>query len=170
MSLDFDMKRRPVMETLRVDRVDGYELAGFDTAPWDNVHDYQRAREIARHIAAMRPGTTGSDRPTGCLRTVEEWRTWQRRYDSVAGRRIRTAESALLTELVAAHKEGLVSLPVLASRVPVEQKLAWLGSLGYGEFSRAQWEHMSKRDRRARVLADVDLAALVEVVEGLPEW
>ena len=101
---------------------------------------------------------------------MEEWRTWHRRYDSVAGRRIRTAESALLTELVAAHKEGLVSLPVLASRVPVEQKLAWLGSLGYGEFSRAQWEHMSKRDRRARVLADVDLAALVEVVEGLPEW
>lgn len=170
VSLDFDMKRRPLMETLRVDVVDGHELAGFHTAPWDNVHDYMRAREIARHIAAMRPGTTGPDRPTGCLRTEAEWLTWQRRYESSAGRRVRTAGSALLSELVAAHKAGLLSLPVLAARIPVEQKITWLCSLGYGEFSRAQWDHMSKRDRRDRVLRDVDLDALVEVVEGLPEW
>ncbi|GAB3582839.1 hypothetical protein GCM10027579_13250 [Calidifontibacter terrae] len=170
VSLDFDMKRRPLLETMRVDHVNGYEIAGFDTAPWDTVVEYSRAREIARHIAAMRPGTTGPDRPTGCLRTRDEWLTWQRRYDSAVGRRIRTAESALLTELVAAHKEGLVSLPVLASQVPVEQKLVWLSSLGYGEFSRAQWDHMSKRDRRDRVLRDTDLDVLAEVVEGLPEW
>lgn len=170
VSLDFDMKRRPLLETLRVDYVDGHEVAGFDTAPWDTVAEYSRARDIARHIAAVRPGTTGEDRPTGCLRTKDEWRTWKRRYDAAAGRRIRTAESALLTELVAAHKEGLVSLPVLAARVPVDQKLAWLGSLGYGEFSRAQWDHMSKRDRRDRALVDIDLDALSDIVEGLPEW
>ena len=170
VSLDFDMKRRPLLETLRVDYVDGHEVAGFDTAPWDSVLDYSRARDIARHIAAVRPGTTGENRPTGCLRTRDEWMTWQRRYESSSGRRVRTAESALLTELVAAHKEGLVSLPVLASRVSVEQKLAWLSSLGYGDFSRAQWDHMSKRDRRSRVLADVDLTALVTVVDELPEW
>lgn len=170
VSLDFDMKRRPLLETLRGDLVDGHEVAGFDTAPWDTVVEYSRAREIAWHIAAMRPGTTGPDRPTGCLRTRDEWLTWQRRYDSAVGRRIRTAESALLTELVAAHKEGLVSMPVLASRVPVKQKLAWLSSLGYGEFSRAQWDHMSKRDRRDRVLRDTDLDVLAEVVDGLPEW
>lgn len=170
VSLDFDMKRRPLMDTLRVDVVDGHELAGFDTAPWDNVRGYQRARDIARHIAAQRPGTTGEDRPTGCLRTLEDWLTWQRRFESSTGRRIRTAGAALLTELVAAHKEGLVRVPALASRVPIEQKIAWLSSLGYGEFTRAQWEHMSKRDRRARVLADLDLDVLTEVVDGLPLW
>lgn len=170
VSLDFDMKRRPDLDTMRVDVVDGYELAGFETSPWDNVVEYSRAREIARHIAAFRPGTTGENRPTGCLRTREEWMTWKRRYNSSEGRRIRTAESALLTELVAAHKEGLITLPALAARVPVSQKLEWLSSLGYGEFSRAQWDHMSKRSRRARVLVDVDLATLAEIVEELPEW
>lgn len=170
ISLDFDMKRRPLMGTLRVDVVDGHEVAGFDTAPWDTVTDYVRAREIARHIASMRPGTTGEDRPTGCLRTRDQWLTWQRRFEASSRRRIRTADSALLTELVAAHKEGLLSVPELAARVPVEQKLAWLSSLGYGEFSRAQWDHMSKRDRRARVLSDLDLDALAEVVDGLPLW
>lgn len=170
ISLDFDMKRRPLMGTLRVDVVDGHEVAGFDTAPWDNVLDYQRAREIARHIAAQRPGTTGDDRPTGCLRTRDQWLTWHRRYESSTGRRIRTAGSALLTEIVAAHKQGLLSVPVLASCVSIDQKLAWLASLGFGEFSRAQWDHMSKRARRARVLADLDLDALSGVVDGLPQW
>ena len=170
VSLDFDMKRRPLLDTLRTDVVDGYEVAGFDTAPWESITDYMRAREIARHIAAMRPGTTGTDRPTGCLRTETEWQTWAKRYDSATGRRIRTAGSAFLTELVAAHKEGLIVVPTLAASVPVEQKLAWLSSLGYGDFTRAQWEHLSKRARRARIIADLDLAPLTQAVTRLPEW
>lgn len=170
VSLDFDMKRRPLLDTLRVDEVDGHEVAGFDTAPWDTVGEYIRARDIARHIASARPGTTGHDRPTGCLRTREEWLTWQRRYESSTGRRVRTADAVLLTELVAAHKEGLLALPVLASPVPVAQKLSWLSALGHGEFTRAQWDHMSKPKRRARVLADADLEALAAVADQLPEW
>ena len=170
VSVDFDMKRRPLLENVRASEVRGYEVAGYDTVSWDTVVEYSRGRDIARHIAAVRPGTTGADRPTGTLRTVSDMKTWKRRYDSATGRRIRTVESALLTELVAAHKEGLVSVPVLAQRVPVEQKLTWLSSLGYGDFTRAQWEHMSKRDRRSRVLADADLSALAEVVDDLPDW
>lgn len=170
VSLDFDMKRRPLLDTMRVDLVDGYEVAGFETAPWDTVAEYTRARDIARHIAAARPGTTGENRPTGCLRTRDEWLTWRRRFESSAGRRIRTVDAAVLTEIVAAHKEGLVHLPVLASGVSVDQKLAWLSSLGYGDFSRAQWDHMSKRTRRARVLDDIHLDALAEIVENLPAW
>ncbi|WP_280475695.1 hypothetical protein [Nocardia farcinica] len=170
VSLDFDMKRQPMLDELRADEVRGHEVAGYDTAAWETVADYSRGRDIARHIAAMRPGTTGEDRPTGTLRTVSDMKTWKRRYDSAVGRRIRTVESALVTELVAAHKEGLIAVPVLASRVQVAQKIAYLSSLGLGDFTRAQWEHMSKRDRRARVLADADLNALAEVVDGLPDW
>lgn len=170
ISLDFDMKRRPLIDTLRVDIVDGFEVAGFQTAPWDTVTDYVRARDIARHIASQRPGTTGDDRPTGCLRTVEEWRTWQRRFDSSVGRRIRTAESALLTEIVAAHKEGLIDVPVLGSAAAVDQKLAWLSSLGLGDFTRAQWEHMSKKARRQSVLRDADLDAVRSFLATSDEW
>lgn len=167
ISLDFDMKRRPLLDTLRVDTVHGYEVAGFDTVAWESVTEYARAREIARHIAAMRPGTTGENRPSGCLRTETDWRNWERRYLSSVGRRVRTADAALLTEVVAAHKEGIVTVPELAARTPVEQKLAWLSTLGHGEFTRAQWEHMSKRDRRARVLDDLNPDGIAEIVELL---
>ncbi len=153
-----------------MDIVDGYEVAGFETAPWDTVTDYVRARDIARHISAQRPGTTGDDRPTGCLRTVEEWRTWQRRFDSSVGRRIRTADSALLTEIVAAHKEGLIDAPLLGSGAAVDQKLAWLSSLGLGDLTRAQWEHMSKKARRQSVLRDADLDVVRSFLARSDEW
>lgn len=166
-TLDFDLKRRPDMSTLRVDIVDGHELAGFRTVPWKSVTDYERARGIARHMQDVRPGTVGENRPSGCLRTGDDWRTWEKRFSSVKGRRVRTANDALVTELVAGHKEGLWSLPVLASKLSVVDKLTWLSGLGYGAFTRAQWDHMSKRDRRVRVLDNADMNLLESVVEGV---
>ncbi|MDK7748882.1 hypothetical protein QP572_00725 [Brevibacterium sp. UMB10442] len=170
ISLDFDMKRKPLVEDGWTAEVLGHEVYCFRTVPWEDVEEYQRGREIARTIARGRPGTTGENRPTGCLRTRDDWMTWKARFEASGGRRIRTAGSALLTELVAAHKEGLIEVPVLAGKFTVDEKIVWLCSLGYGEFTRAQWDHMSKRDRRARVLADVEVDKLKEVVETLPEW
>ena len=40
------------------------------------------------------------------------------------------------------------------------QKVGWLSSLGMGEFTRAQWDHMSKKDRRSTVLRDADMDAV----------
>lgn len=163
-TIDFDLKREPVRHTLRVDVIDGNEMAGFETRPWDSVDDYERAREIATHMQLVRYGTTGDDRPSGCLRTGDDWETWFKRFQSARGRRVRTAGGALLTELVAAHKAGLVCIDRLAARVPVAQKLGWLSSLGLGEFTRAQWDHMSKTDRRAAVLGDADMTAVRALV------
>lgn len=159
-TVDFDLKRQPLRGTLRVDVIDGNEMAGFDTCAWDSVDDYKHARGIAGHMQLVRYGTTGGDRPTGCLRTGHDWETWFKRFESARGRRIRTADSALLTELVAAHKAGLVVVDRLAVRVSVAQKVGWLSSLGMGEFTRAQWDHMSKKVRRSTVLRDADMDAV----------
>lgn len=58
------------------------------------------------------------------------------------------------------HKAGLVVVDRLAVRVSVAQKVGWLSSLGMGEFTRAQWDHMSKKDRRSTVLCDADMDAV----------
>lgn len=170
-SLDYDLKRRPVWSSMTAEMVpfegERYEFATFSTRAWDTVGDYLRAKEKACHIAAYRPGTTGDDRPSGCLRTVKQWRTLQRRLGTDGSRRIRTSGSAMLTELVAGHKEGLWSIPVLASKITVDEKLAWLSRLGYGTFTRSQWDHMGKRDRRARVLKSADMNLITGVVEGV---
>ena len=57
--------------------------------------------------------------------------------------------------------------------LPADQCLVeQVEALGHGEFTRAQWEHMSKRDRRARVLDDLnpdDLTKIVERLHASPE-
>ena len=86
-TVDFDLKRQPLRGTLRVDVIDGNEMAGFDTCAWDSVDDYKHARGIAGHMQLVRYGTTGVDRPTGCLRTGHDWerlnREIRRRTDVV---------------------------------------------------------------------------------------
>lgn len=170
-TLDFDMKREPLFDEGRAVTVHGCELFNLPTRAWDSVRSYLRGRQIARHIQMMKPGTAGQiPRPTGCLRTGDDWRNWHRRYTSKVHRRIRTADAALLTEIVACHKAGLVSVPELASkRLAVNDKLAWLSSLGLGEFTRNQWEHMSKTSRRESVLEDCDLDAVREFLHSLEE-
>lgn len=170
VSLDFDFKRKPVWDTLRCVVINGYEVACFDTVPWDSVDEYVSAKEKARHIAKFRPGTTGDDRPTGCLRTVEQFRTLKKRIETSKNRRIYTEKGSVLTDLVAAHREGFIDVPMLSSSASVSQKLDWLSSLGYGVFTRAQWDHLCKKDRRARVIKDVDLGELARIVEDLPTW
>lgn len=170
VSLDFDFKRRILWDTLRCDVIDGHEVAGFDTAPWDSVDEYVSAKEKARHIAKFRPGTTGDNRPTGCLRTVEQLLTLKKRFETSKNRRIYTGRGSVLTDLVAAHREGMIDVPMLSSSASVAQKLDWLSSLGYGEFTRAQWDHLCKKDRRARVVKDLDLGELARIVEDLPTW
>ena len=164
-ALDYDLKREPAPETFESSFVDGMELCGFDTRPWLTVLHYDKARSVARHLQNHRAGAVDF---TGCLRTREDWDTWYRRYRSMGGRRVRTAGGALLTEIVAAHKAGLVDVPELAStRLTVKDKLAWLSSLGLGDFSRSQWDHMSKPARRESVLADCDLDAVRDFLNSL---
>lgn len=167
ISLDYDFKRMPLKESMTVDFVDDFEIAGFKTVAWDSVEDYTRARQIARHLANERPGTHGKDRPTGCLRTEDDWSHWFRRFHSGKHRRIRTAGSAFLTELVAGHKAKIWNLPVLSSKISIEEKLVWLRSLGYGDFTRSQWDHMGKKARREKVLADINYADCLAEVEAL---
>lgn len=166
-TLDYDLKREPITETFESHFVDGNELCGFETRAWLTVLHYDKARSIARHLQNHRPGAVHL---TGCLRTRKDWDNWNRRYSSKGGRRVRTAGSALLTEIVAAHKAGLVDVPELSSsRLTVDDKIAWLSGIGLGEFTRNQWDHMSKKSRRDSVLADCDLDAVCAFLDSLEE-
>ena len=53
VSMDYDLKRRPVVNSMTPRQVplpDGthYEMATFETEPWERVEDCLRARQIAR--------------------------------------------------------------------------------------------------------------------------
>lgn len=75
--------------------IDGeeYEIAKFPTAPWNTVGEYLSAKNKARYAANFRPGTFGANRPTGALRTVDEWKLLRARIESAVSRSARTVVS-----------------------------------------------------------------------------
>lgn len=163
--LDFDLKREPIVDGGESVIVDGYEIFGFETRAWSSVLHYDKARSIAKHIQNHRPGNPSE---TGCLRTHKDWSTWLRRYRSRGHRRVRTAGGAFLSEIVASHKAGLVDVSILSSRsLKLSEKLNWLSSLGFGDFSRYQWDNLSKKSRRESVISDADLDEIRDFVKSL---
>lgn len=146
-SMDFDLKRRPVMSSMTAVPVplpDGsrHEMATFTTEPWDTVEECLQARLVAREMAK-----------TGCLRTVDEWRAWHVKFVHGKGRRIVTAQRSVLMSIVMAHRQGVVSIPVLADRSStVADKLAWLGLWGLGTVSEGDWKNARRPERTSQML------------------
>ena len=146
VSVDFDLKRRPDFDTLHptlVSLPDGstHEVATFDTLPWETVEDAVRGRTVAREMGAH-----------GCLRTEDEWRAWELKFKHGKGRKITDPKRAILLSIVTAHRRGVVSIPVLASSLPVAEKLAWLEGFGLGSVSRADWDNARRPERAGRML------------------
>lgn len=146
-SMDFDLKRRPVMNSMTPGMVplpDGsrHEMATFTTEPWDTVEECLRARQIAREMSK-----------TGCLRTVNEWAAWHLKLTHGAGRRIVTAHRSVLMSLVMAHRQGAVSIPSLADRsTTVPDKLEWLAQWGLGTVSEGDWKNARRPERVSQML------------------
>lgn len=153
VSLDYDLKRAPVMSSMTAELVplpDGteHEMATFGTEPWPTVEDAIRARSIARDMAK-----------SGCLRTVAEWQEWHLRFAHGKGRRIVTPQRAVLMSLVIAHRQGVIEIPWLADRDhTVEEKLSWLSKWGLGTVSRGDWDN-ARRPERASQMLPLDMLA-----------
>ncbi|GFK17945.1 hypothetical protein KbCgl_05170 [Corynebacterium glutamicum] len=151
VSLDYDLKRRPDMATMKPVMVktkddSEWEVANFDTNPWDRVEDALRGRMIARTIAE-----------TGCLRTVAEWKEWEVKNTHGKGRRIVTPKRAILMSIVIAHRTGVVLIPTLAdSSLTVAQRLEWLSEWGLGTLSRGDWDN-ARRPERASQMFPLDV-------------
>lgn len=147
VSMDYDLKRRPALSTMRREWVplhDGstHEVATFVTEPWETVEECLRAREIAREMAE-----------TGCLRTAAQWRAWDIKFTHGKGRRITTPQRAVLMSLVMAHRQGVVTIPTLADRqLSIVERLEWLSEWGLGTVSRGDWDNARRPERASQML------------------
>lgn len=147
LRMDYDLKRKPIMETMEpriVTLPDGseHEVATFNTEPWDSIEDCLRGREIARQMGK-----------TGCLRTVDQWREWSLRFEYGEGRRIVTPQRAVLMSIVMAHRQEVKTIPALKGRKrSVEEKLKWLEQWGLGTVSRSDWDNARRPERVSQML------------------
>lgn len=146
-SMDYDLKRRPVMSSMTAALVplpDGslHEVATFRTEPWETVEECVRARLLAKEQSR-----------DGCLRTYDEWHRWALKFAHGPGRRIVTAQRTVLMSLVMAHRLGVVSIPTLADTShTVTTKREWLTAWGLGTVSEGDWKNARKPERAAHIL------------------
>lgn len=163
VSMDYDLKRKPVMSSMTREFVplpDGteHEVATFTTEPWETVEECLRARQIAREMAQ-----------TGCLRTVAQWRDWDVRYSHGKGRRIVTPQRAVLMSIVMAHRQGVVQIPTLADRaLSVQQRLDWLAEWGLGTVSRGDWDNARRPERASQMLPRETLEPYLSRMRQMP--
>ena len=148
-SMDFDLKRRPVMSSMTPGAVplpngSRHEMATFTTDPWHRVEECLQVRLIARELSK-----------TGCLRTVDEWSAWHIKHIKFShgqGRRIITAQRSVLMSTVMADRQGVVNIPVLADRSStVADKLAWLAQWGLGTVSEGDWKNARRPERTSQM-------------------
>lgn len=162
LSMDYDLKRRPVMSSMTgvvVTDSDGsgrYEIASFDTEPWDTVAEATRGREVGK--------TIGRD---GCLRTVEQWEHWdlQRRHGT-RGRSLKQPGKAILRSILIGYRHGLIEIPALDQLGTVAERCEWLSAWGLGTVTESQWKNARRPERASGMLPVEDIADWIDKIAG----
>ena len=165
LSMDFDCKRQPVMDSMRSERVVRscgceFEVASFTTRPWDTVDECLRGRRVAKNCA-----------DSGCLRTVEQWRGWSIRYEHGEGKRIGDPHRAILLSILIGHRQGLVGfdVPNLArTRYTVRELLEWLSGWGLGTVKASDWKNARRPERASQVLPASACEPYLSIIRACP--
>lgn len=164
LSMDYDLKRRPVMSSMAgvvVGDSDGrgrYEVATFDTEPWETVADATRGREVGKEIGRE-----------GCLRTVEQWGHWdlQRRHGA-RGRSLRHPAQAILRSILIGYRHGMIDIPALDRLGTVAERCAWLSGWGLGTVTENQWKNARRPERASGMLPVEDLEPWITEISEAP--
>lgn len=151
MSMDYDMKREPIAESLTIDHVptsDGsttFEVARVRTRAWASV-------AAARHGKA-----TGRAIPV--LRTGEDWRLFftKLEHGAAEGRRISDLNRTVLMSILIGHRRGSWEVPNLSSSNTRSWKLRWLSSWGLGEVKMSDWDNARRPERESQMLPREEL-------------
>ena len=135
-SMDFDLKRKPVKESLTkaYAEYDGvtYEIAQFDTVPYQNTEEMLMYRKVGRS--------------SKCLRTVEEWNLFFKNIDSCIKKSLGYDEFDIIYNIVHNHKTHSIIIPFLADKdISVDDKIKWINEHNNSDktFTKSHWNHAS---------------------------
>ena len=186
ISMDFDLKRKPVESSMRTvnpmleDKDTGvvsvYEIANFDTVPYEDIAEFERWKGVGR----------GMD----VLRTKEHWALY---FDKIRGkqggsrRQIVDLEWSKLVSAVMAYRLG-VPLAGLGDRPPVfpvldapskgpkgttivsvGEKVAWINLFNRSKrvFTVNNWKDSRKQNRLSQMLPE---PVFIDLVKEMLAW
>lgn len=144
LHMDFDLKRKPDRETFTTDYpvVDGirYEIAHFDTIPYNDVAEFRLYRKKKQLC--------------DCLRTEKEWETFFIKIDTNAsGAIVKDLDWSIIMSIVMGYRAGLWDIPALNNKT-VAEKCEWINKHNDSkrEFNANAWKNARRPERQVNML------------------
>lgn len=174
ISMDFDLKRKPVRESMRTvtREIDGvsYEICDFSTVPFDTLEEFRLYRRVAE-----------SCRKTGCLRTLNDWNIFYARLSSdgsSVGKRVerhfRNSDGSdnlawkTLTSVIMGYRLGFWDIPYLSRKdLSVAEKISWINTFNSSDkpFTENNWKDCRKKNRVGQMLDEDVLFDLLDSMQ-----
>lgn len=161
VTMDFDLKRKPVKASfVTVNPIienKGYEIANFDTKPYEDVEEFLLYKSKTKSIK--------------CLRTIDDWDIfWAKIIGAKTGKQIRIKEGlpwAKLMSCVMGFRAGLWKIDSLMVGT-VQEKCDWINSLNLcdKEFKINDWKNCNRPERQANMLLREDLQDFLDIMKA----
>ena len=169
LSMDFDMKRKPLRESLAAEwiEIDGekYEVAHIETVPFENNAEYLLYKAVAEKQK--------------CLRTVADWTRFFNDLDCASSgvssgpREDENYRWKCFKDCIAGYRAGIWDIPYLDTPgLSVKQKVEWLQSINDCPghiFNRKTWDKLSEKSYLKKILPyDILEKTLARIVSLSP--
>lgn len=159
--MDFDMKRKPIQDSFKTDKVvvedAEYEIAHFDTTPFDTVEEY-RIYRAKKELCKV-------------LRTESDWDTfWLKIRLKDTKAQPRDLEWSILNSCIMGHRCELWNIPGLNDK-SVDEKCAWLNTHNTSskKFKPTDWKNARRPERQVNMLSmEMIEAKLAELMNATP--
>lgn len=146
LHMDFDLKRKPDRSTFKTDYpvVDGvtYEIAHFDTIPYDTVEEFRLYRRKKKLC--------------DCLRTQAEWDVFFLKVDTNAcGMNVKDLNWSILMSVIMGYRAGKWDIPAL-NGLTVAEKCEWINKHNDSkkQFKQTDWKNSRRPERQVNMLPD----------------
>ena len=152
LSMDFDMKRKPVEAsmvtvetTIQTDtETEKFEIVNFETAPYETVAEYERYKKQARNCK--------------CLRTEKDWKIFFAKLMHIeknGSHQLTDLEWSILFTCIMGYRLGLWDIPHLGDKgLSVKDKIEWINRFNKSPkpFTENTWKDCRKANRSGQML------------------
>lgn len=142
--MDFDMKRKPIKGSFYTEKVvvcnHEYEIAHFDTAPFNNIEEfrlYRKKKELC-----------------DVLRTLSDWEIfWLKIKTNATGAQPKDLEWSILNSCIMGYRCGRWDIPSLNNKT-VKEKCDWINTHNTSskKFKPSDWKNARRPERQANML------------------
>ena len=145
--MDFDFSRKPIRKSFYPVNVcinnQSYEIACFETEPYDNIEEFRKYRKKYKL--------------TNVLRTMNDWSVFWLKLDlNSCGAKPRNFDFSILMSIVMGYRSGKFIIPKLDECSSVSEKIEYINKHNSSgkKFTLNNWKDARKPSRQSNMLPD----------------